>query len=117
MGWRGIVLTGVSGAGKSTLSEALRRRDPAFEQVTAVTTRPPRADDGPGLYDHLSDEQFDALERDGALLVRAEYHGRWYGITHAHVAEVEGRGKAPILLLTPRSLHEHSGQLRSGPEP
>jgi guanylate kinase len=115
--WRGVVFTGVSGAGKSTLSAELRRRNPSFEQVTAVTTRSPRADDGPGLYQHLSDEQFDALERSAALLVRAEYLGKRYGITHAHVAQVEGRGKVPILLLTPRSLHEHAAQVRSGAAP
>lgn len=117
MRWRGIVFTGVSGAGKSTLSEEWRKRNPSFEQVTAVTTRGPRADDGPGLYEHLSDEQFDALEQSGALLVRAEYNGKRYGITLAHVGQVEGRGKVPILLLTPRSVHEYAGPIRSGPTP
>jgi guanylate kinase len=115
--WRGIVFTGVSGAGKTTLSDEWRKRDPSFEQVTAVTTRARRADDGPGLYEYLSEEQFDALEQSGALLVRAEYHGKRYGITHAHVSQTEGRGRRPILLLTPRSLADYVGAIRGGATP
>lgn len=105
MGFRGIILTGTSGAGKSTLSDLLRRQDPSFEQVKAITTRAPRADDEAGTYEYLSDEAF--AERDSSLVIRAEYRGKRYGITREHIAEVEARGKVPVLLITPKSLSEY----------
>ena len=105
MAWRGVIITGVSGAGKTTLSQALAR-DPRFEPVTAVTTRVHRADDPPGAFAYLTDDAFTALEAGGALLVRAEYRGKRYGITWAHLADVERRGRAPVLPLTPLSLTE-----------
>lgn len=58
-----------------------------------------------GLRD-LTDDAFTALEAGGALLVRAEYRGKQYGITRAHLTDVERRGRAPILPPTPRSLAE-----------
>src|SRR6266540_4309344 len=105
MAWRGVIITGVSGAGKTTLAQALAR-DPRFEPVTAVTTRAARSDDPSGAFEYLTDDAFTALEAGGALLVRAEYRGKRYGITRAHLADVERRGRAPILPLTPRSLAE-----------
>jgi len=54
MHWRGLIITGSSGAGKSTLTNMLCARDASFEQVRAVTTRLPREDDEPGIYEHLA---------------------------------------------------------------
>jgi guanylate kinase len=105
MGWRGVIITGVSAAGKTTLAQALAR-DPRFEPVTAVTTRAARTDDPPGALEYLTDEAFTRLEARGELLIRAEYRGKRYGITWAHLADVERRGRAPILPLTPLSLTE-----------
>jgi guanylate kinase len=104
MRWRGIILTGTSGAGKSTISDLLRKRDETFEQVKAVTTRDPRPDDEPGSYVHLTDGEFDGLR--GSLIIWAEYRGKRYGIIRDHLADVERRGKAPVLVITPRSLLE-----------
>src|SRR5437016_1064557 len=103
---RGIMITGVSGAGKTTIAQTLSARDPSFEQVKIVTTRATRPDDPPGLFRYLTPEQFEALERGGELLIRAEYRGKRYGITREHFAEVEGHGKVPMVLVTPESLGE-----------
>lgn len=105
MNFRGIILTGTSGAGKSTLSDQLHRHDPAFEQVKAVTTRAQRADDEAGSYAYLSEDAFTACEP--SLVIWAEYRGKRYGITREHIAEVESRGKVPVLLITPKSLAEY----------
>jgi guanylate kinase len=110
---RGIIITGVSGAGKTTIAQALADRDPSFRQITAVTTRAPRPDDPPEVFEYLDDSQFDALEAGNALLIRAEYRDRRYGITHAHLRALEERGQVPLLLVTPRSLFDFVEQSRS----
>lgn len=112
MPWRGIIITGTSGAGKSTLSRLLRDRDTSFEQVKAVTTRAPRADDEPASYVHLTDKEFE--ERRGSLIIWAEYRGLRYGISREHLADVEARGKVPLLVITPKSLAEYLERLRDG---
>jgi guanylate kinase len=104
MRWRGIILTGTSGAGKSTISDLIRKRDESLELVKAVTTRDPRPDDEPGSYVHLAEREFDGL-RD-SLIIWAEYRGKRYAITRYHLADVERRGKTPVLVITPRSLSE-----------
>jgi guanylate kinase len=105
MNWRGINITGTSGAGKSTLTAMLRARHPEFEQVKAVTTRAAREGDEPGTYEHHTPESFEQIR--GGLVIWAEYRGQHYGITSAHLAEVEGRGKVPLMVITPRSLAEY----------
>src|SRR4051812_5716434 len=115
MHWRGIIIAGVSGGGKTTIAQLLCERG-GFEQVKAITTRAARADDCPGAFDYLSSEQFDALERSGALIIRAEYRDKCYGITCQHLAEVEARDQAPLLVITPKSLAEYLERLKTRPD-
>lgn len=102
---RALILTGTSGAGKSTLSRLLQQDSDAFEQVKAITTRPERLDDEPGVYEYHSQNTFAQL-RD-SLIISAQYRGNQYGITLDHLQEVLARGKTAILVITPRSLVEY----------
>ena len=70
-----------------------------------MTTREPRPDDGPGAYEYLTGGK-DSTGCD-SLIIWAEDRGKRYGITRTHVAEAEGRGKSPVLAITPRSLAEY----------
>ena len=112
MTWRGIIITGTSAAGKTTLSSLLRKREPSFEQVKAVTTRAAREGDEPGSYIHLTEERFARLGDN--LIIWAGYRGRRYGITHEHIADVEQREKVPVLLITAQSLAEYLERASGG---
>ena len=48
------------------------------------------------------------------MIIWAEYRGLKYGITRDHLAEVEGRGKVPLLIITPQSLAEYSARQGEG---
>lgn len=100
-----VVLTGTRAAGKTTLAEALIAADKAFALVTAVTTRPPREDDLPSQYRHLSNERFARHEEAGELMTSATYGDARYGVLRSSVSSVARRGKVPILVLTPESSH------------
>jgi len=112
----GLLLTGTSGAGKSTLASWLCHRDSHFRLVKAVTTRAPRPDDSEGQYAYLCESQFDELEDSNQLLIRAEYRGLRYGITHAHVNDVRTTGAIPVIVATPDSVARYSSKVANGNE-
>lgn len=104
MEYLGIVITGTSGSGKSTVARKIcEKYNKDFRVVQAVTTRAQRDDDQDNAYNYLSRLDFDALDHDGKLLVKAGYRGEKYGITKEAVKSVLDDGKVPILILSPES--------------
>lgn len=64
-----LAFIGPSGSGKSTVVRELDHRS-VIAVTPSWTTRPRRDDEGDGVVEHrfVSDEEFDALERDGFFL-------------------------------------------------
>jgi guanylate kinase len=70
------VLSGPSGVGKSTVVAQLRRMSPQIWLSVSVTTRKPRPGEVDGRdYYFVSDDEFDKLVADGAMLEWASPHG------------------------------------------
>ena len=64
-----LVLSAPSGAGKTAISRALLEAEPRLPVSVSVTTRAPRPGEIDGVHYHfLSQDAFDAAERDGQLL-------------------------------------------------
>ncbi|GJF08847.1 guanylate kinase [Mycolicibacterium cyprinidarum] len=73
---RVVVLSGPSAVGKSTVVRCLRDRLPDLHFSTSVTTRIPRPGEVDGVdYSFVTDDQFQQLIDQGALLEWAEVHG------------------------------------------
>jgi deoxycytidine triphosphate deaminase len=103
MEYKGIIITGTSGAGKSTIAGRLCEKFKEFQVVQAVTTRKPREDDLSNMYQYMSKEEFDKLDKDRELLIKANYRGDYYGITYHARKIVLDNSRVPILVLTPES--------------
>jgi guanylate kinase/deoxycytidine triphosphate deaminase len=103
MEYKGIIITGTSGAGKSTIAGRLCEKFKEFQVVQAVTTREPREDDLSNMYQHMSKEEFDKLDKDRELLIKANYREDYYGITYQALKIVLDNSRVPILVLTPES--------------
>ena len=70
------VLSGPTAVGKGTVVTRLIQLHPEIFVSISVTTRPPRPGEIDGVHYHfVSDDQFDALIADGALLEWAVVHG------------------------------------------
>jgi len=106
MEYQGIIITGASGAGKSSIAQKLCEQYKIFQIVQAVTTRKPREDDYHRQYQYISKVEFEKLDEDNRLLIKSEYRGKYYGITHEALQEVIGNSKIPLLILTPKSVVE-----------
>jgi guanylate kinase len=83
-----LVLCAPSGGGKGAITEALLAREPGLHRSISVTTRPPRPGEVNGVHYHfITEEEYSAAERNGALLEWARVlrgtHG--YGTPRAPV--------------------------------
>jgi guanylate kinase len=83
-----FVIAGPSGAGKSSVISALLSRDQRLRFSVSATTRPPRPTEVHGRdYYFVSEEEFDQLVAQGALLEWTVYQGHRYGTPRAEVVE------------------------------
>jgi guanylate kinase len=81
-----FVIAGPSGAGKSSVISALLSRDQRLRFSVSATTRPPRPTEVHGRdYYFVSEEEFDRLVAQGALLEWTVYQGHRYGTPRAEV--------------------------------
>lgn len=75
-----FVLSSPSGAGKTTLSRRLLAQEDGLTMSISVTTRPPRKGEIDGVdYQFVSQEQFDQMVEQGALLEHATVFHHSYG--------------------------------------
>ena len=71
-----FIVSGPSGSGKSTLVSKLRALPGTLFSVS-YTTRPPRAQEGPGKwYDFVSEAEFERLASQGEFLEHARVFGK-----------------------------------------
>jgi guanylate kinase len=101
-----VVVSGPSGVGKTTVMRHVFEdcRLPLVRSVSA-TTRPPREGEEDGRdYHFLSQEEFDRLRRQGALLECFEVfgHDHWYGTLRSEVAAGLEAGRWVVLVIDVR---------------
>jgi guanylate kinase len=93
------VLSGPTAVGKGTVVTRLIQRHPEIFVSISVSTRPPRPGEVDGVHYHfVSDEKFDALIAEGALLEWAIVHGvHRYGTPRAPVMQAIAAGRPALL--------------------
>ncbi len=93
------VLSGPTAVGKGTVVTRLAEEHPEIFVSVSVTTRPPRPGEIEGRHYHfVSEEEFDALIAEGALLEWAVVHGQHrYGTPRAPVARAIAAGRPALL--------------------
>jgi guanylate kinase len=93
------VVSGPTAVGKGTVVERLRQEHPEVFVSVSVTTRPPRQGEAHGRhYLFISENQFDELIAENALLEWAVVHGRHrYGTPKAPVLEALAGGRNALL--------------------
>ncbi|MGI8524486.1 MAG: guanylate kinase [Nocardioides sp.] len=93
------VLAGPTAVGKGTVAADLREHHPEVWISVSATTRPPRPGEVDGVhYLFLSDDEFDAMVRDGELLEWAVVHQvARYGTPRAPVERALAEGRPALL--------------------
>ena len=92
-----IVMSGPGGVGKSTITSFLRAH-PAIWISVSVTTRDPRENEKDGHdYHFVTEEKFDQLIAQNALLEWAEFAGARYGTPRNAVKDALNLGKHVLL--------------------
>ena len=93
------VLSGPTAVGKGTVVTRLIQLHPEIFVSISVTTRAPRPGEIDGVHYHfVSDDQFDTLIADGALLEWAVVHGvQRYGTPLAPVMQALAAGRPALL--------------------
>lgn len=111
-----VVFSGPSGTGKGTVLKEYFARHPEARLSISVTTRQPRPGEQDGReYHFVSWEEFQQMQRRGALLESAEYCENWYGTPRAPIEawlqeghdvflEIEVQGGAQVQKLEPGSV-------------
>ncbi|MCH4034482.1 MAG: guanylate kinase [Lachnospiraceae bacterium] len=92
------VVSGFSGAGKGTIMKALLARYDNYCLSVSCTTRQPRPGEQDGReYFFKTQEEFDRMVEEDALLEHAGYVGHSYGTPRAFVEQKIQEGKDVIL--------------------
>jgi guanylate kinase len=102
------VIAGPSGVGKGSVVEGLLARDPeGLVLSVSVTTRAPRPNERDGAdYRFVSDEAFDRMIADDALLEYAEVVGHRSGTPREGVERALNAGRDMILEIDVQGAHQ-----------
>ncbi|MEM1330285.1 MAG: guanylate kinase [Planctomycetota bacterium] len=93
-----LIISGPSGVGKTTITRGVERTIADSVFSVSVTTRPKTDADVEGVdYHFVSDDQFESMRSDGALLESADVFGKKYGTPRKWVEEQLDRGRLVIL--------------------
>jgi len=111
------VLAGPTAVGKGTVASWIREHHPEVWISVSVTTRAPRPGEVDGVHYHfVTDDEFDRLVADDALLEWAVVHSRArYGTPRAPVEEALAAGRLTLLeidLQGARQVRERMPQAR-----
>lgn len=95
-----IVISGFSGVGKDTVVKRMEELGLPFHFVVTATSRPPRANEEPGIdYYFYSEETFRDMIAQGEFLEHAMVYGQYKGIPKAHVREAMASGQDVLMRL------------------
>ena len=94
-----VVFSGFSGSGKGTImKELMAKHGDDYALSVSATTRGPRPGEEHGReYFFISEEEFEQMIADNALIEHACYVGNYYGTPKAYVDEQLEAGKDVIL--------------------
>jgi guanylate kinase len=93
-----IVISGLSGAGKDAVLVRMKQLSFALEYITTVTTRARRANERDKVdYHFVSEEEFQAMVKNGRLLEWANVYGNWYGVPYEPVKQALEKGQDTII--------------------
>jgi len=94
-----VVFSGFSGSGKGTImKELMAKHGDDYALSVSATTRGPRPGEEHGReYFFISEEEFEQMIADNALIEHACYVGNYYGTPKAYVDEQLETGKDVIL--------------------
>lgn len=94
-----VVVSGFSGAGKGTIMKRLLEEYPdSYALSISATTRSPRPGESHGReYFFVSEEEFEKMIREEALVEYARYVNNYYGTPKAYVMEQLEQGRDVIL--------------------
>lgn len=93
-----VVVSGFSGAGKGTVMKRLLDKYDQYALSVSVTTRAPREGEKDGReYFFRTEEEFEQLIREDALIEYARYVDHYYGTPGAYVEKMLAQGRDVIL--------------------
>ncbi|MDO5350182.1 MAG: guanylate kinase [Lachnospiraceae bacterium] len=93
-----VVISGFSGAGKGTLMKALMEKYDNYALSVSATTRQPRSGEVDGReYFFVSQEHFQSMVENDALIEYAQYVENFYGTPKDYVEKQRAAGKDVIL--------------------
>lgn len=114
-----LTITGYAEAGRRTLVRHIIKKHPGARLMTSTTTKHPSKRDMKGMYHHVTEVQFTALEWMGSLLWGVLYHGlrdqgSRYGTSREVIDQLlDEEGALGILLPTPEAVVSLRGYLKS----
>ena len=93
-----IIVSGFSGVGKGTVMEYLKNNYDNYEFSVSVTTRQPRENEINGVHYHfITNDRFEKMVNEDALLEYAGYVDHYYGTPRQFVEDNINQGKDVIL--------------------
>lgn len=96
-----MTFTGPSGTGKTSIITELFSQIPGLTFVSSYTTRQPRPSDFPVEFRHVSQSQFEEIEKKGEFLWSVEVHGNQYGTRKQDVDDALSSPQFSVMTLVP----------------